>query len=158
MALHTHKLCQWTTASGTIKKSLGVPLSSCPSRVITVQVGDVWEALGVPDVESREPPAAQGGWIHRWPEQSLCNIFLKGQELILTEYWIFFFWASLKLTPNSRPANPLLTERDYLSFFTVGLSWWRKVIMSWREEKGHSVQHPWEGSWAIYWLVWSSKW
>lgn len=159
MPPHTvFRWCQWTAASGRTEKRLGLPLS-CPSRVITVQVGGVWEALGVCAAESRVPPAAQGGWIHRRPELSCVTSFSKHVRYVrcdcartginINRVLDIFFWASLKLTPNSWASQLFVNRGDYLSFFAVSLSCWRKVVVSCTEEKGHFVQYPWEGSWAI---------
>lgn len=123
MPPHTvFRWCQWTAASGRTEKRLGLPLS-CPSRVITVQVGGVWEALGVCAAESRVPPAAQGGWIHRRPELSCVTSFSKHVRYVrcdcartginINRVLDIFFWASLKLTPNSW-ASQLCVNRQGL--------------------------------------------
>lgn len=48
----------------------------------------------------------------------------------MTRFTFFFFWASLKSPQIAGPANPLLTERDYSSLFSMSLSWWRKLLQA----------------------------
>lgn len=68
-----------------------------------------------------------------------------------------FFWASLKLTPNSWGSQPFVNTEGLFVLFYCEFVWVEKETHELERGKGHSVQHPWEGSWATYWLVWSSK-
>lgn len=56
-----------------------------------------------------------------------------------------YFWASLKLTPNSWASQPTANS-EYLSFCSLGLSWWRKVFRGCTAEEGRSAWYHRENS------------